>query len=123
MQALNYVGVLAIELFDVQGHLVANEMAPRVHNSGHATMDGSVCSQFENHVRAVSGLPLGNPASTTRTVMINLIGSTPPPEVVATFPYARLHLYGKTSRPGRKVGHVNLLDPTAEQELEVVRAC
>jgi 5-(carboxyamino)imidazole ribonucleotide synthase len=105
---LDYVGVLAIELFAVGDSLLANEMAPRVHNSGHWTMDGAETSQFENHIRAVAGLPLGPTDPLAPTTMINLIGAIPQTEKVLSIPGAHLHLYGKESRPGRKVGHINV---------------
>lgn len=111
---LEYVGVLTIELFEVNGECIANEIAPRVHNSGHATIDGSITSQFENHVRAVCGLPLGITESRGTTVMYNLIGSIPPLESLAAIEGAKVHLYGKAPRPGRKVGHVTLTHNTEE---------
>ncbi|MGD8321199.1 MAG: 5-(carboxyamino)imidazole ribonucleotide synthase [Gemmatimonadota bacterium] len=104
----DYVGVLAIELFHVDGGLMANEMAPRVHNSGHWTLDGSVVSQFENHVRAVCGLPLGSTACRGPSAMLNFLGWVPPLEDVLRVPGAHVHLYDKAPRPGRKVGHVNV---------------
>jgi 5-(carboxyamino)imidazole ribonucleotide synthase len=109
MERLNYVGVLAIELFDVGGELLVNEMAPRVHNSGHWTQDGAETSQFENHLRAILGWPLGPTGVRTPTVMVNLIGTWPDPRDVLALPGVRLHLYDKAPRPGRKVGHVNVL--------------
>ncbi|MFN0011785.1 MAG: 5-(carboxyamino)imidazole ribonucleotide synthase [Phycisphaerales bacterium] len=114
-QRLDYVGVLAVEFFELNGRLLANEMAPRVHNSGHWTMDGAATSQFENHVRAVLGLPLGPTAATTHAAMLNLIGQHPPLESLLALPGAKVHLYGKEPRPGRKLGHVNLLasDPAS----------
>jgi 5-(carboxyamino)imidazole ribonucleotide synthase len=112
-EALGYVGVLAIELFDVAGELLANELAPRVHNSGHWTMDGAVTSQFENHVRAVAGLPLGQTTARGFAGMLNLIGDHPPAERLLALPGARLHLYGKEPRAGRKVGHVNFCEASA----------
>ena len=108
MNELRYVGVLAVELFQVGSRLLANEMAPRVHNSGHWTIDGAVTSQFENHLRAVAGLPLGSTQPTGHNVMINLIGSHPPLDALAAFEDLRIHLYGKSPRPGRKLGHLNL---------------
>ncbi len=111
LERLNYVGVLAIELFEHNGELVINEMAPRVHNSGHGTIEGNVCSQFENHIRAIAGLPLGStsPASTVNTTaMFNLIGDIPNIASILGLPGVHLHLYGKSPRPGRKVGHVTL---------------
>jgi len=107
----DYVGVLAIELFDVGDELIANEMAPRVHNSGHWTLDGAVTSQFENHVRAVCGLPLGSTATRGPSAMLNFLGDVPPLEEVLRVPCAHVHLYDKSPRPGRKVGHVNVTGP------------
>ncbi len=109
MAHLGYVGVLALELFDTPDGLLANELAPRVHNSGHWTIDGAACSQFENHLRAVCGLPLGEVALREPCTMLNLIGGVPPLAELAAVPGARIHLYDKQSRPGRKVGHVTLL--------------
>lgn len=111
--ALDYVGVLGVELFVVRDdkgeRLVVNEIAPRVHNSGHWTEDGAVTSQFENHVRAIAGWPIGSVATIAPTVMENLIGADADAWATITAdPRARLHLYGKAeSRPGRKMGHVN----------------
>lgn len=110
MAELNYVGVLAIELFQANGALLANEMAPRVHNSGHWSIEGAVTSQFENHLRAVLGLPLGSAHVPARAAMLNLIGFIPRREEVLAVPGAHLHLYGKEPRPGRKVGHVTIVD-------------
>jgi 5-(carboxyamino)imidazole ribonucleotide synthase len=104
----DYVGVLAIELFDVGDDLLANEMAPRVHNSGHWTVDGAVTSQFENHLRAVCGLPLGSTATRGPSAMLNFLGDVPPLAEVLRIPRAHVHLYDKSPRPGRKVGHVNV---------------
>lgn len=109
----DYVGVLAIELFDVGDDLLANEMAPRVHNSGHWTLDGAVTSQFENHVRAVCGLPLGSTATRCPSAMLNFLGDVPPLAEVLRVPCAHVHLYDKSPRPGRKVGHVNVTGPDA----------
>jgi 5-(carboxyamino)imidazole ribonucleotide synthase len=107
-EALDYVGVLALELFQVGDRLLANEIAPRVHNSGHWTIEGAETSQFENHVRAVLGLPLGDTSARGRSAMVNLIGDVPPREAVLEVPGAHLHVYGKQARPGRKVGHVTV---------------
>ena len=115
LERLEYVGVLALELFQAGDRLLANEMAPRVHNSGHWTIEGAETSQFENHLRAVLGLPLGDPAARGRCAMVNLIGEPPPTERVLEVPGAHLHLYGKASRPGRKIGHVTV---TGEDSLE-----
>ncbi len=109
--ALDYVGVLAVELFDVGGRLLANEFAPRVHNTAHWTIDGAVTSQFENHLRAILGLPLGATEALGRSVMVNLIGAVPPLGELAVLPGAHVHVYGKQPRAGRKVGHVTLVDP------------
>ena len=109
MEAMGYVGVLALELFQKGDELLANEMAPRVHNSGHWTQDGARTSQFENHLRAVCGLPLGSTAPLGHAGMLNLIGRVPATEAVLAIPGARLHLYGKEPRPGRKLGHVNVV--------------
>ncbi len=105
---LNYVGVLTIEWFQDGPRLLANEMAPRVHNSGHWTIEGALTSQFENHVRAVCGLPLGRADAVGFSAMYNFIGDSLPTAAVLANPDAHLHLYGKSARPGRKVGHVTL---------------
>lgn len=137
---LGYVGVLAVELFEVGGALLANEMAPRVHNSGHWTMDGPSAlgggaSQFENHVRAVAGLPLADPAFTPppaspakaprrphgAAAMINIVGELPDLRALAAVPGARIHLYGKTPRPGRKLGHVNVAGPSLQSVMRSAR--
>jgi 5-(carboxyamino)imidazole ribonucleotide synthase len=108
LQALEYVGVLAIEFFEHAGSLYANEMAPRVHNSGHWTVEGSETSQFEQHLRAVAGLPLGTTAVSGFVGMLNLIGERPDFAALLRLPGLRLHWYGKEPRPGRKVGHVTI---------------
>jgi len=105
---LDYVGVLAVEFFETGGTLIANEMAPRVHNSGHWSIEGAVTSQFENHLRAVLDLPLGSPAVEGYAAMVNLIGTAPEPAMVLALPDAHLHLYGKEPRPNRKLGHITL---------------
>jgi 5-(carboxyamino)imidazole ribonucleotide synthase len=115
LDALGYVGVLALELFELEGALLANEFAPRVHNTGHWTIEGASTSQFENHLRAILGLPLGSTASRPAT-MVNLIGSVPRAEAVLRIPGAHLHLYGKEPRPGRKLGHVTLVEPTPDSQ-------
>jgi 5-(carboxyamino)imidazole ribonucleotide synthase len=111
---LNYVGVLAIEWFQDGPRLLANEMAPRVHNSGHWSIEGAFTSQFENHVRAVCGLPLGRCDAVGQSAMFNFIGSVPTAADVLKLPEAHLHDYGKSPRPGRKVGHVTLRADSAE---------
>lgn len=115
LDELGYVGVLALELFDVGGELLANEFAPRVHNTGHWTIEGSATSQFENHLRAILGLPLG-PTDARPSLMVNLIGEAPAAQDVLRIPGAHLHLYGKEPRPGRKLGHVTLVGGSAEAE-------
>jgi 5-(carboxyamino)imidazole ribonucleotide synthase len=120
LDALGYVGVLALELFDVGGKLLANEFAPRVHNTGHWTIEGAETSQFEHHLRAILGLPLGSTES-RGSLLVNLIGTTPRPEDVLAIPGAHLHLYGKEPRPGRKLGHVTLVGPTPEHERALER--
>ena len=105
---LDYSGVLAVEMFEKDGTLYANEIAPRVHNSGHWTQNGARTSQFENHMRAVVGAPLGSTESHSPTVMVNLIGSVPSAAKLLKIPGLSLHLYGKTPRPNRKLGHVNI---------------
>ena len=114
LDALDYVGVLAVELFEVGGRLLANELAPRVHNTAHWTIDGAETSQFENHLRAILGLPIGATGARAPCVMVNLIGAAPPLEELLALPGSRVHLYGKAPRAGRKVGHVTLLDPVEE---------
>lgn len=113
-EELDYVGVFALELFVHQGKLLANEMAPRVHNSGHWTIEGAATSQFENHLRAVLGLPLGSTVETETSVLLNWIGEVPDALPVLREPLGHWHDYGKTSRPGRKVGHAIFHGPAAE---------
>ncbi|NOK63698.1 MAG: 5-(carboxyamino)imidazole ribonucleotide synthase [Chloroflexi bacterium AL-W] len=113
LDKLKYVGVLAIEFFQVvdaqqQFMLLANEMAPRVHNSGHWTIEGAETSQFENHVRAIAGLPLGDVAVRGCAAMLNLIGTLPDLSSMLAIPGTHVHLYGKAPRHGRKLGHVTL---------------
>jgi 5-(carboxyamino)imidazole ribonucleotide synthase len=114
LDELGYVGVLAVELFELGDRLLANEFAPRVHNTGHWTIDGAVTSQFENHLRAVLGLPLGSTAASGRAVMVNLVGNVPPLPQLLDLPGAHVHLYGKAPRPDRKLGHVTLVDAPTE---------
>ncbi len=111
LDALDYVGVLAVELFEHEGQLLVNEMAPRVHNSGHWTIDGAVTSQFENHIRAVAGLPLGSTELRGVSLMVNIIGTLPNTAAVASVPGAHVHLYDKAPRPARKIGHITLNAP------------
>jgi 5-(carboxyamino)imidazole ribonucleotide synthase len=109
MDRLAYVGVLALELFSVDGALLANEMAPRVHNSGHWTIEGAETSQFENHLRAVLSLPLGVTTPRGKSVMFNILGHLPRVEAVVAIEGAHLHLYGKAPSEKRKLGHVTLV--------------
>jgi len=111
----SYVGVLALELFCVGDRLLANEFAPRVHNSGHWTLEGAKTSQFENHLRAVCGLPLGSAELLLPSVMVNLIGKVPSAAELLSLPDVHLHDYGKAPRAGRKVGHVTARAPTSEE--------
>jgi 5-(carboxyamino)imidazole ribonucleotide synthase len=111
LEAFGYTGVLTVEFFVRHGRLIANEMAPRVHNSGHWTIEGTVASQFENHLRAILGLPLGSTRSTGHAAMINLIGAVPPARKLLASPELHLHDYGKAPRPGRKVGHCTIVCP------------
>ncbi len=106
---LDYTGVLAVELFQCGDTLLANEIAPRVHNSGHWTQDAAAASQFENHIRAVTGMALAPPQLSGPAAMVNLIGALPDVAALARIPGARIHLYDKAPRPGRKLGHVNLI--------------
>lgn len=109
MARLACAGVLAVKLFEVEGRLIANEMAPRVHNSGHWTTEGAATSQFENHLGAIPGLPLGGTASRGHCATVNLVGDIPPLEPLAAVPGAHVHLYGKAVRPGRKIAQVTLV--------------
>ena len=115
LQALDYVGILAVEFFEKEGKLIANEMAPRVHNSGHWTIEGAETSQFENHIRAVAGLPLGDPKPRGFSAMINIIGSMPDAAKVLQIPGAHLHDYGKEPRAGRKLGHLTIRADSLEE--------
>ena len=112
---LNYVGVLAIEFFDVNGELLVNEIAPRVHNSGHWTQQGADVCQFEQHLRAVCGLPLGSTALVRPSLMVNILGEDRVPERILDIPGLHLHWYGKTKRAGRKMGHINLSGATTTE--------
>jgi 5-(carboxyamino)imidazole ribonucleotide synthase len=122
MTELEYVGVLAIELFQVDNELWGNEIAPRVHNSGHWTIEGAVTSQFENHLRAITGRPLGSAEALGHSVMVNLIGELPDLDEVLRIEGAHVHLYDKGARPGRKLGHVTLVaDDPAELQNRLER--
>lgn len=115
LEALDYVGVLAIEFFQVGETLIANEMAPRVHNTGHWTIEGAYTSQFENHIRALADLPLGLTTLRGPSVMINCLGNMPSSATICAIPYAHYHHYQKSSRPQRKVGHITVCAPTPEE--------
>ncbi|MGB9469105.1 MAG: 5-(carboxyamino)imidazole ribonucleotide synthase, partial [Candidatus Acidiferrum sp.] len=108
LEALDYAGVICLELFQVGEKLLANEIAPRVHNSGHWSIEGAATSQFENHLRAILGMPLGSTATVGYSAMVNLIGELPEAAAVLRAPNTHLHLYGKSPRPGRKLGHVTV---------------
>lgn len=112
---LNYVGVLALEFFQVGDKLLVNEIAPRVHNSGHWTQQGADTCQFENHLRAVCGLPLGSTALVRPTVMVNILGEDYVNPAVLSLPSCHLHWYGKGKRPGRKMGHINICGATPKE--------
>ena len=126
VDTLDYVGVLAVEFFiDSDGNLLFNEMAPRPHNSGHYTLNASVTSQFAQHARVICGLPPGDVSLLSPIVMVNLLGDLWEPdwEVLLSEPNAKLHLYGKKeARPGRKMGHYNVLDSDVEKALATARA-
>ena len=127
-EGLDYVGVLAVEMFVVDGRLLMNEIAPRPHNSAHYTLDACRTSQFEQQVRVLCGLPLGDPSQHTPAVMVNLLGDIwsagePDWHAVLAHPGAHLHLYGKReARPGRKMGHVTVCEDSLERCLGVARA-
>lgn len=109
MNELQYIGILTIEFFVVKEKLVANEMAPRVHNSGHWTIEGCVTSQFENHLRAICDMPLGSTRALGHTAMINFLGTMPDRERLLSIEGLAFHDYGKEPRPGRKLGHCTIL--------------
>ena len=115
---LDYVGTIAIEFFVCGEMLLGNEFAPRVHNSGHWTIDGASHCQFENHLRAVCGMPLGTTQLARPAGMLNLIGKIPATEAVLCHPDTFLHDYGKSARPGRKVGHINVVAESRRQLTE-----
>jgi 5-(carboxyamino)imidazole ribonucleotide synthase len=115
MTALDYTGVLAIEFFVVKGRLIANEMAPRVHNSGHWTIEGCVTSQFENHLRAICEMPLGSTRALGFAAMINFLGRMPDRGRLLKIDGLAFHDYGKEPRPGRKLGHCTILKPRASE--------
>lgn len=127
--ALDYVGVMAVEFFVSNNEVLVNEIAPRPHNSGHYTLDACVTDQFEQQVRAVCGLPLGNTKQLTPVVMINMLGdiwhggNNPDWNKLLDHPNIKLHLYGKhEARPGRKMGHYNVVADTIEEALQLARS-
>jgi len=121
MEHFSYAGVFTIEFFVRKGRLIANETAPRVHNSGHWTIEGAVTGQFENHMRAILGLPLGETWAVGYSAMVNFIGSMPKLEAVLAIPGAHYHDYGKEPRPGRKLGHATLVCKTRKELLKRLR--
>ena len=121
VQVNEYAGVLTIEFFVERGRLLANEMAPRVHNSGHWTIEGAATSQFENHLRAILGWPLGETRALGHAAMVNLIGTMPEPERLLALPGVHLHDYGKTPRPDRKLGHCTIVEATARERDRVLK--
>jgi 5-(carboxyamino)imidazole ribonucleotide synthase len=120
LEALDYVGVLALELFEVNGTLLVNEFAPRVHNSGHWTIEGAETSQFENHCRAIADLPLGATSLVGYSAMVNFIGGLPDTNALLVLPHTHLHLYDKEPRTGRKVAHVTVRADSAAQLAELL---
>ncbi len=116
MESVDYCGVMAFEFFVHGDRLLANEVAPRVHNSGHWTIEGAQCSQFENHLRASCGLPLGSTELRGPCAMVNLIGSAPDTAAIAAIDGVHIHLYGKTPKPQRKIGHATV---TAASEAQL----
>jgi 5-(carboxyamino)imidazole ribonucleotide synthase len=127
LDALDFVGVGCVELFETDDALVANELAPRVHNSGHWTIEGAQTSQFENHLRAILDRPLGSTAPRGASAMVNCLGAMPDPAAVLAIEGAHVHDYGKAARPGRKVGHVTItatdaaaLEPRLAELLAVI---
>jgi 5-(carboxyamino)imidazole ribonucleotide synthase len=114
LKRFDYAGVLTIEFFVKNGLLIANEMAPRVHNSGHWTIEGAETSQFENHVRAILGLPLGGTRATGHSAMMNFIGRIPTLRNILRVSGVHFHSYGKEPRPGRKLGHCTITAPSGQ---------
>ena len=112
---LDYIGVLAIEFFEVDGQLLVNEIAPRVHNSGHWTQQGTDVCQFEMHIRAVCGLPLGGTELLRSTAMINILGEDTLPPALLAMPHCHINWYGKEKRKGRKMGHINVCASSPEE--------
>ena len=130
LNQLDYVGVLALELFQTEDRLLVNEFAPRVHNSGHWTQNGAITCQFENHLRAILGLPLGVTDAVGDAGMVNLVGEIPNSKAVLAINSAHLHLYDKKPRTGRKLGHINLMnqektffDADFQEILDLIAEC
>ena len=121
MEALDYVGVLALELFEIDGKLIANEFAPRVHNSGHWTIEGAETSQFENHLRAILDLPLGATTTVGKAAMVNFIGGLPATEELLAIPHTHMHLYDKAPHKGRKVAHATVRAETTGQLAALIK--
>ena len=121
MAKLDYVGVLVVEFFQLGETLIANEMACRVHNSAHWTIEGSATSQFENHLRAVAGLPLGRTDAPGYSSMINLVGQIPELDALAGDPDIHVHVYGKSAAPGRKLGHITVVADSRDELEERTR--
>ncbi|MDO8938842.1 MAG: 5-(carboxyamino)imidazole ribonucleotide synthase [Methylicorpusculum sp.] len=115
LSGLDYVGVIAVELFDVDSHLVANEFAPRVHNSGHWTIEGAETSQFENHLRAILAMPLGRTSPVGYSAMQNFIGGMPSLKELLSLSDVHPHFYNKAPRKGRKVAHATVRAHSPEQ--------
>jgi 5-(carboxyamino)imidazole ribonucleotide synthase len=121
LRHFDYAGVLTIEFFVCRGQLIANEMAPRVHNSGHWTIEGAATSQFENHLRGILGWPLGATEAIGHSAMINFIGALPERLAVLALPGVHFHDYGKDPRPGRKLGHCTIVARSAAERDRTVR--
>lgn len=121
LRHFDYAGVLTLEFFVRKGKLVANEMAPRVHNSGHWTIEGAATSQFENHLRAILGLPLGDTSPLGHSAMLNFIGRLPDRDAILALPGVHWHDYGKEPRPGRKIGHCTVVAAGAVERDRLVR--
>jgi 5-(carboxyamino)imidazole ribonucleotide synthase len=121
LRHFDYAGVLTLEFFVRKGKLVANEMAPRVHNSGHWTIEGAATSQFENHLRAILGLPLGDTTPVGHCAMVNFIGNLPSRDAILALPGVHWHDYGKEPRPGRKIGHCTVVATSAVERDRLVR--
>lgn len=120
LEHLDYVGVLTLELFVTDAGLIANEIAPRVHNSGHFSIQGTVCSQFENHIRAVAGLPLGDTSIVKPSVMLNVIGNYPNSTEILAIDGVHYHHYHKSERDGRKIAHITVMPTDSEKLTETV---